>query len=196
MSAPRPPTQRGASRRPPHATEGLARPSTGRYRYRLYESKDKPYQGDLNTSLPGERGYTHSQPAYTNHNTKTYCTSRRTASAAASIRSRARLLFCPRTPCPPVGPACPDLRVGAGAQRIRKASCRARRQAELPRLSARLARACASRSPRASRICARRLACRAASLIRGSLERASLPLDGVSLRASASTSAHLRLSPA
>eukprot|EP00964_Phaeocystis_antarctica_P006540 scaffold3542_cov54-Phaeocystis_antarctica.AAC.3 len=111
-------------------------------------------------------------------------------------RSRARLLFCPRTPCPPVGPACPDLRVGAGAQRIRKASCRARRQAELPRLSARLARACASHSPRASRICARRLARRAASLIRGSLERASLPLDGVSLRASASTSARLRLSPA
>eukprot|EP00964_Phaeocystis_antarctica_P006544 scaffold3543_cov61-Phaeocystis_antarctica.AAC.1 len=76
--------------------------------------------------------------------------------------------------------------------RIRKASCRARRQAELPRLSARLARACASHSPRASRISARRLARRAASLIRGSLERASLPLDSVSLCASASTSARLR----
>ena len=34
-----------------------------RYRYRFYESKDKPYQGDLNTSLPGERLHTHSQPA-------------------------------------------------------------------------------------------------------------------------------------
>ena len=32
------------------ATEG------SRYRYIFFESKDKPYQGDLNTSLPGERG--------------------------------------------------------------------------------------------------------------------------------------------
>ena len=32
------------------ATEG------SRYRYISFESKDKPYQGDLNTSLPGERG--------------------------------------------------------------------------------------------------------------------------------------------
>ena len=37
----------------------------------LYESKkDKPYQGDLNTSLSLESGCTHSQPEYTNHNTK------------------------------------------------------------------------------------------------------------------------------
>eukprot|EP00964_Phaeocystis_antarctica_P068069 scaffold41226_cov54-Phaeocystis_antarctica.AAC.1 len=34
-----------------------------------------------------------------------YCTSRRTGSAAASIKSRARLVSCPLTPCPPVGPA-------------------------------------------------------------------------------------------
>ena len=115
-----------------------------RYRYRFYESKDKPYQGDLNTSLPGERLHTQSITLTATPKTS-YCTSRRTASAAASIRSRARLLFCPLTPCPPLGPACPDLRVGAGAQRIRKASCGARRQAELPRLSARLARACAPR---------------------------------------------------